>query len=196
MATTPLSPSLPLPVSGGLATPRVSSPGAGPLVLGIDPGGKGAIAAMSLSGDPLGIWDWPGSAAELWELVAGESLLKPRLVAMEAQHGFFMSRGSSENGGRSATINFNLGCNYGIWQGVAAVLGWPMILVSTAAWRKEVLDSTVPASKPQKSDIIAFTRRRWPTAEIAGPRGGAKDGRAEALCLAEYARQRARGGRS
>jgi hypothetical protein len=133
---------------------------------------------MTLEGSVVGTWDWPGGAPELWELVANHSLFRVALAALEKQSPF----------PGQAMTNFAMGTNYGIWQGLAAVAGWPLVIPHVGTWRKAVLDSTVP-KKPQKADLIAFARRRWPDAEIMGPRGGAKDGRAEALCIAEYARR-------
>ena len=155
------------------------APGRQPVVIGIDPGAKGALAAMETSGLVIGVWDWPGSAADLWALISDNPrMLKVRLAALEKQSPF----------PGQAMTNFAMGTNYGIWQGLAAYLGWPLETPHVSTWRKAVLDSSVP-KKPQKADLVAFARRRWPDAEIMGKRGGAKDGRAEALCIAEYARR-------
>ncbi len=180
----PFEPKTPQPGPGLAASSSAAGPGPGPMVFGIDPGGRGALAAMNLRGEIVGVWDWPGGARETWQMMAEHNLLRCELVAMEAQHGFALARGGQIHPMQSAKTNFALGQNYGIWQGLIAVLGWPLEIISTASWRKAVLDSAVP-KKPTKADIVAFAGRRWP----AQTWHKTKDGRAEAACLAEYARQ-------
>ena len=79
---------------------------------------------------------------------------------------------------------FKFGMNYGIWKGMLASFEIPFIEITPKTWQKGVI------SKAQdKKPALAAAGRMFPTAELTGPRGGGKDGRADALLIADFCRR-------
>ena len=107
------------------------------------------------------------------------------LIALEDVHSFK---------GQGVSSCFSFGKNVGQWQGIFAALSIPWVAVTPQAWQRGkkgcsgVLDK-VSNKKDIKLQVFEFAQRRWPTAPLVGPRGGKMFGRADALCLAEYARK-------
>jgi crossover junction endodeoxyribonuclease RuvC len=85
---------------------------------------------------------------------------------------------------QGVTSMFKFGTNYGIWHGILAALQIPFYIARPAQWQKGVIKKA-----QDKKPAVAAAARIFPGAELHGPRGGAKDGRADALLIAYWCRR-------
>lgn len=144
--------------------------------LGIDPGKKGGVGLLSPAGSPV-VWDAPDGVADMAQLIGWiqEEHGPVGLCAIEKVHAM------PKQGVRSV---FTFGENYGAWQGVLAALHVPYITPTPQQWMRGLVDK-----KAGKSANVATAKRMFPEVNFHGPRGGARDGRADALLIAWYAKQ-------
>lgn len=147
------------------------------IYLGIDPGQQGAAALIHTDG--VEIIDWPGS-----ESAAADSLLwliecygTPTLCVIEQQQAMGGDRFHTSSMAKLMT-------NFGVYLGLVSAFKIPTRLVLPAKWKR----GYVPA-KALKAASVPVAERLFPTAVLRGPRGGALDGRADSLLLADYARR-------
>jgi len=142
--------------------------------IGIDPGADGAIALLASDGRVMSITDMPPHAVTIREIL--ECVQADKYVAIEAQQAM---------PGQGVTSMFSLGQRYGLLTGLLIGLQIPFEPVRPQAWMRSL-------GIPPKSDKRAHVERAlslFPTAEVKGPRGGMKDGRADALLIAEFGRR-------
>jgi hypothetical protein len=168
---------------------------------GIDPGRKGAIAWMNSTRTKVEICDVPirdgdydiHAMANIIKLIAAEAQsltpcgLCPGEVVLVMEWVHAMPR----DGKCSA---FDFGRGRGIWEGILGACGIVPVHADPAVWKRAML-AGLPKGKQSSVDQAS---RLFPAqAELfIGERGGLKDGRAEALLLAEYGRRKHRlGGR-
>ena len=160
------------------------------LIIGIDPGLCGAIAAMIDSGELLGVEDLPAH-------VTGTGTVKRQLSAaafaavvreLRARHGVdaelaVIERVGSRPGQGVSSV-FSLGHSAGVLEGVLGALGVPVMMVGPASWKRTM--GLPPGSTKDAS--VGLASRLFPA--HAGSWRRAKDhGRAEAVLLAEWARR-------
>ena len=148
------------------------------LFLGIDPGQTGALAVINQSREILMLEDWPGDEHQAALLVSTATVIdiSESLTAALEKVSAMPKQGVSSM--------FKFGTNFGIWKGILAAFMIPFEEVRPQAWQKGVI------SKAQdKKPALAAAGRMFPKAELTGPRGGGKDGRADALLIADYARR-------
>lgn len=148
------------------------------LILGVDPGRKGALALVAPDGALIDVVDMPdatGSAlgAHLADFLDDHAPHTIGCAWVEKVHAM---------PGQGVTSMFNFGANYG---GICTLLGGLRIrveVVSPNRWKKAM---GVTADKRSSRDLAAA---RWPehAARFARVRD---DGRAEAALLAEYGRR-------
>lgn len=183
--------------------------------VGIDPGTKGAVAALDDAGAVVGLWDMPTAelgaktkaghrrvvdAAALARILngipeTGRLAWSPMVVTVEAVHA---------RPGEGVSSSFTFGGAYMTARAVVEVLAhlFPELiashpepecatgraavnLVQPAAWRKS-------AGLPAKADKEAYHAeavKRWPTAPLSGVRGGKLLDRAAALLIADHGRR-------
>lgn len=150
--------------------------------LAIDPGQKGA-AALIARNDVIFL-DWPGSealaASELQWLI--DCWGQPVLAVIEQQQAMPGDVGHMTSMAKLLT-------NYGIWLGILAALQIPVRTVLPRRWKAAYLPARAP-----KAASVTIASRLYPKAALRGPRGGALDGRADALLLADYAKKLHEGG--
>lgn len=164
------------------------------LVIGIDPGKKGAVAALA-DGEPAGVFDMPLDAerevdgarlaAQLRELLQQHTGADV-LVVHEKINGF--------SGDRGARV-IPLGQADGIARGVVAALGLRAIRVHPQTWKAH-FGLLAPRAKkgepkppaPGKDASRALVVQLWPDKALPFLRAK-DDGRAEALLLAHWAVQ-------
>ena len=163
------------------------------LTIGIDVGIGGALAAISdrvklavpmpifegtKGGSPskidiVGVKRWIESA---WQahMLAGGTHEYPTVV-VEIQ------RAMPKQG---VTSMFHLGESYGLLQGLALAMGWPLKLVQPKAWKKGILEGTAK----DKTAAIEYVRAKYPTIDLnVGVRKVIyHDGMADAVCIAVY----------
>jgi hypothetical protein len=160
------------------------------LVVGIDPGFGGGLAALDLEGQPVAACVMPirpakgGNELDVAAINAwldGVLARGPiRLVVLE--HVQAMPRDS-----RSGAFKF--GFYFGKVAGIVETRGLPLELVRPQAWQRQILAGTKGKTK---DDAIVFAGRRFPAVSLKATPRSTKDhdGIADALCLAEFARRR------
>lgn len=142
--------------------------------IGIDPGVNGAMALMTA--DAIVVVDWPGDISGYSSTLALWSMLWDiQLVALEKVH--IMPRDSKRSGASFMR-------HVGEIQAILKLAGLPYIEVLPQKWMKGL----VPA-KRSRSDkpSVEVVQRLYPQVPLAGPRGGVKDGRADAVLIAKWA---------
>lgn len=149
--------------------------------IGIDPGAKGAIAILDEQ-SLIEVFDLPIAAdgktldcasilARLQRYSLGGKVILEKVAAMP---------------GQGVTSMFNFGKNVGQLIGILKISKIPYEEIPPTVWRKKVLVGCPKNSKDPKAVVRGFVERRFPDANIYGVKGGFKDGRADALCLALY----------
>jgi len=147
------------------------------LFMGVDPGASGAFAIISNDNTVFELHDWPGDEIVLADLIrsivdeigkVGYSLMG----AIEYCHA--MPK-------QGVTSMFKFGTNYGIWKMGLAMAQIPFYTVTPRKWQKDVIKKA-----QDKKPALAAAGRLFPKAELYGPRGGGKDGRADALLIAYW----------
>ena len=149
--------------------------------LGIDPGIKGAVAALDREGSLLWCVDMPVCATGVDGPVLRELLMEDCAfggAVATVEHQIAMPRQ-----GVKATAKQHYG--YGLICGVLDGLGITRRTVEPRIWQRTMTKGFQGGAK-QRS--MSAARTRWPEASLTGPRGAALDGRADALNLAEYGR--------
>jgi hypothetical protein len=147
--------------------------------IGVDPGAKGAYVLIGESG-VIHVMDWVNSLVasrtinfwlELWDI---------KLVVIEKVHGMK---------GNSARSNTTFMQHVGEWRAVLNLCELNWTEARPDQWMKRRLPAKVhKRDKPS----VKYVMKRYPEIKLQGPRGGFKDGRSDAICIAEYARDKER----
>lgn len=153
-------------------------------ILGVDPGGSGALALLTDSGKTVKVADMPvfmvtrGKSAKPELDVHGLSDL---LDTWAPEHCFFEKVGGRTDD--SAMSAFNFGRITGAAEALCKVKGVRFVSVAPHVWKK-----AMGLVRAQKDDSRAKATNLWPTV-AKDFRRVKDDGRAEAALLAEYGRQ-------
>lgn len=176
--------------------------------MGVDPGKTGAACLLfrtvmdvtsheSRRREGIGLpWqfkfiDWPKDDS------IDEVIKELHLVVLddyEITHAALEQQQSMPKQGVKST--FTLGRNFGRWEALLTVLGIPFTIVTANAWRKgrtKKSDGPDPKARVKRYIENRFPRKRFPElwGQLYGPKGGYKDGRADALVIALWARDNA-----
>jgi len=166
------------------------------LFMGIDPGQTGAIALIDKKQEVYLLRDYPGdevAAAEIVSEIIGRFGMEYRsrlFAALEKVHAMGMPGKPcpvcKRRPAQGVTSTFKFGMNFGIWKGILAAFSIPFILPAPQTWQKGII-----AKAQDKSPAVAAAARMFPSikTQLYGPRGGKKDGRADALLIADYCRR-------
>jgi len=159
------------------------------LILGIDPGLGGGLAVLR-RGEPAMLADMPAIwiqrrpkgwrreyiVGELAEMLRSVTLMRQPSdelrAVVERQHAM---------PGQGVSSCYSLGYGTGMVAGILAALSIPLEWAEPAAWKRAM---GLPRGA-DKGASLELASRLFPGAEI-----GRKDGRAEALLLAEYGRRK------
>jgi crossover junction endodeoxyribonuclease RuvC len=164
--------------------------------IGIDPGQSGAIAVIDSQNNIIQLKDWPGDEIQAAKIVQATKKVvreeKMNLVgAIEYCHAMpkqgvssMFKFGTNYGIWMGVSSMFKFGTNYGIWMGILAALDIPFYVVTPAKWQKGVIKKA-----QDKKPALAAAARIFPKAELYGPRGGGKDGRADALLIAYWCKR-------
>ena len=148
------------------------------IYMGIDPGLHGALALIDSDGNLIDIWDTPliGKEYDLREMACLIRDHLPNGCAIEEQHA--MPK-------QGVTSTFQTGFGFGLWMGFLTAYWVKHEKVRAQDWKKAL---GIPAGS-DKSASVAAAQRLFPGGDFTGPRGGIKDGRADAALIAEYRRR-------
>ena len=160
------------------------------LFLGADPGKTGAVAVIDEMRVIHFLRDYPGNEIELakiiWEICDfADKEGIPLKAAIERQG----ARPNVINGKivQTPTSFFQIGDNFGVWRMAMAMAGVPFETPTPQAWMKGVVIKKKNAKKKEANKEAAL--KLFPTSDIFGPRGGYKDGRGDALLIADWCRR-------
>lgn len=164
--------------------------------IGIDPGLTGAICIISTGVAPVCI---PMPLLASGEDVDAKSISS--IIHSQTGSGgvFVVIEKSQAMPGQGVTSMFSYGRTYGKLLGVLEIMGVPFEEIHPTKWKKATglvidknpKDSANEKKKKLKAASAALAIKLFPSCrkDILGPRGGIKDGIAEALLLAEYGRR-------
>lgn len=144
------------------------------LIVGIDPGSKGAVAFLDLQSEKATVMDMPRDEDALVDIL-GRFKDRIGLVAIERQQSF------PKQGVRST---FSLARHYGILLGILKALKLPYEEVSPRQWQKRILGNGKRTREQSKRRSLERARALFPDVALDG-----KHGRSDALLIAEWARR-------
>ena len=138
------------------------------LIVGIDPGKKGAIAFLDIETDEAFVVDMPSNEEDIIPM-----LEDVRFVAIEKQCLIPKRKG-----------NYEILVHYGILLGILKSLRIPYEEIPAPRWQKVMLGNGKRTRKKSKERSLQKARSLFPYVDF-----GNKDGRSDALLIAEYARR-------
>jgi crossover junction endodeoxyribonuclease RuvC len=149
-------------------------------ILGIDPGKSGGVALIDTTAWTIAVIDMPVEAATKSRDLTSPTALAAYFHASEADYLFLEEVGTQP--GEGAVGAFSFGRGFGRIEGVAAGAMISVWLVRPQEWKRAL---QVPADKGRS---VTRAKQLIPGAasSFVGPRGGTKDGRAEAALIAFY----------
>lgn len=150
--------------------------------IGIDPGKSGCLAILCADGDVY-FYDYPKDgdlAAYYTEIQKGIEYkeLTVELAVLERVHAMPKQGVSSM---------FTFGANFGGWQTWLIMQRYPHQIIPPQVWMKGFVSKG--DGKNTKQCIAVACKRLFPNVVLEGPKGGYKDGRADALMMAYYAKR-------
>jgi crossover junction endodeoxyribonuclease RuvC len=155
------------------------------VVIGIDPGLCGAVAAIDADTlEALGLEDTPlviSGGKRLYDTDGMAALIR-RMSLFGAASAVLEQAQAMPGQGVSST--FSTGRGFGIWEGILGALSVPYRTVRPSVWAGLVLSGAPGGGKARS---VQFALRMFPGASLV-PEGCRKprDGRSDALCLAYY----------
>lgn len=154
------------------------------MIIGIDPGQTGAVAAIYPTGGHVVLVDAPVEMVKKGKGSKTEYLPAEmaRIISeFSPSHCYIEKVGAMP--GQGVTSMFNFGKGYGLWIGILAALGIPYTLVTPQAWKKEIMQGV-----GDKDAARGRAQQLFPS--MASQLSRKKDiGRADALLIAEYGRR-------
>ena len=148
--------------------------------IGIDPGKSGCLAVLTEDRDVL-FFDWPKDNNVAGYIDKIEHALKDgnlvcQMAVLERVHAMPKQGVSSM---------FSFGMNFGMWQMWLYMKKLPHQTVPPQTWMKGFVQKGNGGNTKQR--VGNACQSLFPNAELTGPQGGFKDGRADALMMAYYA---------
>jgi crossover junction endodeoxyribonuclease RuvC len=145
--------------------------------IGFDPGLKGGISAVNEFGDILHTQSMPVTKGEKGSSIDFHAVAT---LVREWEPDFSVIEKVSAMPGQGVTSMFTFGMGFGGLQAVLCTLDSPFALVRPQVWQSAVFKGL--DKKLGKARSIIYCQQRWPD------QGKLKDGPADALCVAVYAR--------
>lgn len=156
------------------------------IFVGIDPGKHGAIAWMDGERKQVEVADCPLVAGEndyfgMWKALQNASWngAAQTVVTMEKVH-------AMPTDGKCSAFSFGVG--YGAWLAIAGMLRLTPNLVAPQTWKRTMLAGVANDKKAEATALKQRFMGHPVVSQLHGPRGGLRDGRVDALLLAEYGR--------
>jgi|TARA_R100001082_G_scaffold48758_1_gene26292 crossover junction endodeoxyribonuclease RuvC len=168
------------------------------VVIGIDPGKDGAVVVVNGDYEVLAWWltkdtctvkVGKGSKREYFDVKMAQIIREaaefkpgPILVCMEKQ---------GARPGQGSVSMYSIGLGSGLWRGIVASQGLPLVNVHPRTWAKKILRD-VPGQGKGRSILAA--QSMFPTFDLTpGRKRKPHDGLADALCIALYGLSQMRG---
>jgi crossover junction endodeoxyribonuclease RuvC len=147
-------------------------------IIGIDPGATGAVAILDHEGDLIEVWDIPTVALGA---KGTKKRISPEMLASELRNwqdaAVCYLEQVAARPGQGVSSMFAFGESLGIIRGILAGMSIPVVLVTPAKWKRDMI---LPTSSKEYSRQRAA--QNWP--KHAGEFARVKDdGRAEAALL-------------
>lgn len=163
------------------------------VIIGIDPGVSGAVAAITGEGEVIGLVDTPiikAGGKALYNVSGMAEKLRGFAIYADRGGALAVLEQAQAMPGQGVSSTFSTGRSFGLWEGILGALEIPFITVRPSVWVKSVLTGVAGQGKERS---IKFAMQAFPFAELI-PEGCRKprDGRADALCLAWYGMERMR----
>ena len=159
------------------------------LVLGIDPGLDGAIAALEGDGSLVWVWDTPTltvAKAKGTKRVYQPAQMTSIFESYIEKYGVTNIRVGMElvsaMPGQGVTSMFSMGRGVGTWEGIVAALHLPIEYVTPQVWKKAMLGAG--AGKDKSLSILKAQQLVPYSAQFLKLKK--HDGRAEAILIARY----------
>jgi crossover junction endodeoxyribonuclease RuvC len=163
------------------------------LVIGIDSGLEGAVAAIDDLSRVVSLQDTPivnvtknGRRRREYAEPAMAALIEGILKSAGSSKIWVALENVHSMPKQGVASSFNFGVGFGVWRGILAALRTPYERIEPTVWKRAF------GLKSGKGAAVARALRMFPKAEIGHKYGGRtiySDGRAEALLIAEYARR-------
>jgi crossover junction endodeoxyribonuclease RuvC len=152
--------------------------------IGIDNGLHGAIAILTVTEKTtdLVIHDMPVlkiAGKNKYDLHAIGLILKEHI-----KDSFAVLEQAQAMPGQGVVSMFSTGYGYGLMRGFLTALNIPYQIIPSQRWKKEY-----GLQKTEKKDAALPAEALYPQAKLRGSKGGVKDGRADALLLADYGKR-------
>lgn len=153
-------------------------------ICGIDTGLHGAI--VCIDGKNVTILDTPimanGKGKNDYDIAA------MRVALIELAPDRILLERAQAMPGQGTVSMFTTGMGYGIWKGLIGGLQIPLQLIHPRVWQKLMF---VGCNGDTKDISYQVGSSLYPqiAGQLKGPRGGLKDGRCDALMIAEYGRR-------
>lgn len=156
--------------------------------IGIDPGAKGAFAIIDEDGRISLLEDMPTYQVRKKKHIVDAKGIKKlldndpvyasmtRLCIIEKQQ-------SMGKEGRNTMLS--IGISFGYLEMALIDRDIPYDIIRPQVWKKEF----GLTGEKSKESSISKAEKLFPSSSLYGPKGGGKDGRAEALLMAEYSRR-------
>lgn len=157
-----------------------------PLILGIDPGKKGALAWIEV--DTRGIValeDMPASPRKIRDALTREDRHhSTRFAVVEDVSAMTYTTRDGQKRGQGAKASFTFGFDAGVTIGMLEALSIPVFFVKPATWKM------IYGLSSNKEDSLRLARKRFPSHAAALFSRSKDDGRAEAALLALFGAER------
>jgi len=159
-------------------------------IIGIDPGLSGAIAVLDTDGNIQSIYDTPTYTIKKGKRNKNVYDLQElcKILKQQGDAHIVIEKVQPLSLGHSSQASFGLGYSLGMWETLCVALQYSYELVPAKTWQKHFGISGKQGNTKTQSYNIAS--KLFPKASLTGPRGGKKDGRCDALLMAEWGRRR------
>ena len=159
-------------------------------LIGIDPGQTGGIAVLNDKGKVLLLESWPGDEVRAAAIVRKLALQRERGGYCDIKAALEKVSSQPREGVTSA---FKFGVNFGAWRGILAAFEIEWREVRPQEWQKGLglpaKKGTTPTEHKKAKATMAARMFPLKVDKLWGPRGGAIDGLADALMIADWLRR-------
>jgi hypothetical protein len=162
------------------------------IIIGVDVGLHGAAVAIDEKYQVIEWMDTPLIGKKFYNITAVRNFLEVFAINRDEPLIYVWIEAASVRPAQSAQSGLSTGLGYGIWQGLCAGLGLRYTAVRPQEWMRIMLKG-MPKSEGKARATLQASRMFPSGLPLTGPRGGKKDGRADAALIAAYGLRKIRG---